>query len=91
MMTSYNQWNQALTSYFISGMPQGSQISLSLDDEVLECFGQNLSFSPMRTDFCATVKDEAVVDGEVRLSCLQGRFAYFRIQSAQDWGVSVKR
>jgi hypothetical protein len=75
-MTNYSKWNQALISYFTTGMPQGSQIYLSVDDDVLESIGQNF-LSPeiggnSCADFCAAVKKEVIVDGQVKLSHLQG-------------------
>jgi len=75
-MTNYSKWNQALISYFTTGIPQGSQIYLSVDDDVLESIGQKFSYSPggnWCTDFCATVIKEVIVDGQVKLSHLQGR------------------
>ncbi len=73
----YSQWNQAVISYFTTGMPQGSQIYLSVDDDVLENIGQNF-LSPeigetSCADFYAAVKKEVIVDGKIKLSQLQGR------------------
>jgi len=73
----YSQWNQAVISYFTTGIPQGSQIYLSVDDDVLENIGQNF-LSPeigenLCVDFYAAVKKEVVVDGQIKLSHLQGR------------------
>jgi len=77
IQTTYINWNQALVSYFTTGMAQGSQIYLSVDDDVLESIGQNL-LSPeiggnSCADFCAAVKKAVIVDGQVKLSHLQER------------------
>ncbi|MEK8018167.1 MAG: hypothetical protein VSS75_014935 [Candidatus Parabeggiatoa sp.] len=73
----YSQWNQALISYFTSGMPQGSKIYLSVDEEVLESIGQYFSSSPTGgnwcADFCVAVKQEVIVDEQVKLSHLPGK------------------
>jgi hypothetical protein len=73
LTANYSQWNQALISYFTTGIPQGSQIYLSVDDDVLESIGQDFSPSDWCADFCAAVKKEVIVDGQVKLSHLQGR------------------
>ncbi|OAD19534.1 cell division protein FtsK/SpoIIIE, partial [Candidatus Thiomargarita nelsonii] len=75
LTANYSQWNQALISYFTTGIPQGSQIYLSVDDDVLESIGQYFSPSGGNwcADFCAAVKKEVIVDGQVKLSHLQGR------------------
>ena len=74
---TYINWNQALISYFTTGMPQGSQIYLTIDGNVLESIGNNLSSPEIGSnscaDFCAAVKKEVIVDGQVKLSHLQGR------------------
>jgi len=75
LTANYSQWNQALISYFTTGIPQGSQIYLSVDNDVLESIGQYFSPSGGNwcADFCAAVKKEVIVDGQVKLSHLQGR------------------
>jgi hypothetical protein len=75
LTTNYSKWNQALIYYFTTGIPQGSQIYLSVDDEVLETIGKNFPLSSENwcADFCAAVKKEVVVDGKVNFSQLHGR------------------
>lgn len=76
-MVSYTEWNQALVSYFVSGVPRGTKIYLSVDDDVLERIGQELAPDPTdgswSADFHAAVREEVILEGKVNLGNLQGR------------------
>lgn len=76
-MVSYTDWNKALVSYFITGVPRGTKIYLSVDDDVLERIGRELAPAPTdgswSADFRAVVRGEAILEGQVNLDNLQGR------------------
>lgn len=38
-MATYHDWNQALASYFTSGIPRGTKVYLSVDDDILDRIG----------------------------------------------------
>ncbi len=74
-MANYKEWNQALAKYFLSGVPLGTKIYLSVDRDSLEFIGQT-SFSSQNAtnwseDFQAAVIKQIVFDNEVNLNNLQ--------------------
>ncbi len=73
-MASYRDWNQALVSYFTSGVPRGTKIYLSVDDELLERIGSNFhkkfTDSSWGDDFRAAVRQEVIVERRVNLGNL---------------------
>lgn len=76
-MVSYIEWNQAIVSYFISGVPRGTKIYLSVDDDVLERIGRELVSDPTKgswsADFRAAVREKVILEGQANLGNLQGR------------------
>lgn len=76
-MASYTDWNQALISYFISGVPRGVKIYLSVDEDVIEHIGYNFINSSIDgnwvNDFNTAVKKRVVVNEQVDLKRLQER------------------
>ncbi|MGC1245514.1 MAG: hypothetical protein WA865_04820, partial [Spirulinaceae cyanobacterium] len=75
-MAVYQEWNQALAKYFLSGVPLGTKIYLSFDKNTLEIVGQT-SFSLQNTtnwskDFQAAVVRQTVFGDEVDLENLKG-------------------
>lgn len=78
-MASYRDWNQALVSYFTSGVPHGTKVYLSVDDELLERIGSE--FNKKSTDgswsddFRAGVRQKVIVEGRVNLGKLLERDA----------------
>lgn len=76
-MTSYQEWNKALISYFTNGLPRGVRVYLSVDNEILENIGcefkQENIFGSWADDFLQAVRAEVVIDGRVNLSNLRGR------------------
>lgn len=74
-MASYKDWNQALVSYFTSGVPRGTKIYLSVDDDVLERIGRDFNGKPTGdnwgNDFRAAVREKVIVDGQVNLDNLR--------------------
>lgn len=74
-MASYQEWNQALAKYFLSGTPLGTKIYLSVDQDILEFIGQT-SFSSQDTqswtkDFQTAVVKQIVFDNDVNLENLK--------------------
>lgn len=65
-MASYIEWNQALIDYFASGVTKGTQVYLSVDDDVLERIGRKFKTScngdSWRNDFCQAVRKELGVN-----------------------------
>jgi hypothetical protein len=37
---NYHEWNRAIAGYFISGLPAGTPVYLSVDEDALEDIGQ---------------------------------------------------
>lgn len=76
-MANYKDWNQGLVFYFTSGVPRGTRVYLSVDDEVLERIGQNFNQEFKKgnwgEDFRRAVREEVVAQGRVNLGKLQGR------------------
>ncbi|HEY9669971.1 MAG TPA: hypothetical protein V6D11_00820 [Waterburya sp.] len=78
-MPNYREWNRALVSYFTSGVPRGTKVYLSIDDDLLERIGQGLAQAPKAdswsADFREAVMEKVVFEGQITLSNLQGRDA----------------
>ncbi|NJR17203.1 MAG: hypothetical protein HC785_16795 [Calothrix sp. CSU_2_0] len=78
-MANYGDWNQALASYFTSGVPRGTRVYLSVDDEVLERIGrkfnQEFPSGNWGDDFRRAVREKIIAEGRVNLGQLQGRNA----------------
>jgi len=76
-MASYTEWNQALVSYFTSGVPRGTKIYLSVNDDVLDRIGREFRKNAIADsgsdDFQAAVKTTVIIDGQVNLSNLRSR------------------
>ncbi len=76
-MTNYTDWNQAIVSYFTTGVYRGSKIYLSVDDDVLNQLGQSFSSTPFngnwKDDFCNAIKRQVVKNGQIDLTSLPGR------------------
>ncbi len=76
-MASYRDWNQGLVSYFTSGVPRGTKIYLSVDDDVLERIGRDFNGKPTGdnwgNDFRAAVREKVIVEGQVNLNNLLWR------------------
>ncbi|KZL51179.1 hypothetical protein A2T98_03645 [Nodularia spumigena CENA596] len=75
-MATYTDWNQALISYFISGVPRGTKIYLSVDEDVIEHIGYHFINSCIDgnwvDDFNSAVKKRVVVNEQVDLKPLRG-------------------
>lgn len=59
----YDEWNQALISYFLDGTSLGTKIYLSVDSDLLESID----------DFSQAVIDKVVRGESVNLTCLRGK------------------
>jgi hypothetical protein len=65
---NYARWNQAIVQWATLGVPHGTPVYLSVDEEVLASLG----LGPVE-DFCQAVRAQ-VVDGQrVQLSTLQNQ------------------
>ncbi|MEB3151754.1 MAG: hypothetical protein VKL60_22400 [Sphaerospermopsis sp.] len=76
-MASYTDWNQALISYFINGVPRGTKVYLSIDEDVIEHIGYNFISSPAKNinwvnDFNNAVKRRVIANEQVDLKRLKG-------------------
>ena len=74
-MASYTNWNQALVSYFTSGVPRGTKIYLSVDDDILERIGREfdltLTAGNYGEDFCVAVRKQVIDNRQVNLAPLR--------------------
>ncbi|HEY9694170.1 MAG TPA: hypothetical protein V6D15_18355 [Oculatellaceae cyanobacterium] len=74
-MATYEDWNRALASYFISGISRSTKIYLSVDDDILERIGQDfgltLTADNWGDDFCVAVRKQVINDGQVNLAPIQ--------------------
>lgn len=71
-MAEYEQWNAAIADYFVSGLPTGATVYLSVDDDALMDIGRRfLRTGPANKDwvedYLLTVRDKCVVGEEVRI------------------------
>lgn len=79
-MASYEHWNAAIAEYFVSGLPTGATVYLSVDDDSIADIGLRfLRRGPGNTDwvedFLSAVRAKCVVGDEVRLGPVQGASA----------------
>jgi len=77
-MANYTEWNQALISYFLKGVPRGSKIYLSVDDDVLDRMGQGFFLTLSGSDnwsddFQEAIRKDVIIDKQVNLNRIQGR------------------
>lgn len=65
-MASYNEWNKAITEYFVGGLPAGEVVYLSVDSDALNDIGHRTFGETTETgwveDFEAAVRAECVRD-----------------------------
>lgn len=82
-MATYDEWNDALRAYFVAGVPQGSPVYLSVDEEALVSAGRLLSATEPHAvepaeggfvqDFCRAVRQRVVdANGRVLLGAIRG-------------------
>jgi hypothetical protein len=90
-MSTYEEWNKSLVNYFLQGVPRGSKIYLSVDEDVLEQVGQCFSSSPLNgswvADFQAALRQKVLrqEDGEISLDILRN---YNSLQDPHPHGVA---
>src|SRR5688572_7286584 len=65
-MATYEQWNEALLSYVISGVPRGSRVYIAIDDDAIEFIGSQLGAVP--GDFFEVVRSRCIKSNTVNLS-----------------------
>ncbi|NEP62604.1 MAG: hypothetical protein F6K31_37695 [Symploca sp. SIO2G7] len=76
-MASYDDWNQALVSSFLKGVPRGTKIYLSVDDDWINEIGQNFSLSLVADnwtqDFRLALRQQVVIGDCIDLGSLKER------------------
>ncbi|MDQ2808443.1 MAG: hypothetical protein M3Z04_16270 [Chloroflexota bacterium] len=73
-MAAYGDWNNALLAYFVAGVPRGTQIFLSVDDDLLRQVGCDLLGPEANAvdDFSLALKAAVVRADKVRLDPITG-------------------
>lgn len=75
-INSYSCWNESLISYFSSGIPQGSKIYLTIDEDLIDFIGKNflhLDHNINALDhFRCSVIDTIIEDEKVNLKNIEG-------------------
>ena len=71
-MATYNEWNKAIAEYFVSGLPSGATVYLSVDEAALMDIGarfeqSGISYVDWVEDFMAAIRSKCVVGAEVKL------------------------
>ena len=71
-MATYNEWNKAIAEYFVSGLPSGATVYLSVDETALMDIGarfeqSGISYVDWVEDFMAAVRSKCVIGAEVKL------------------------
>ena len=63
-MRTYEAWNQAIIDYTVEGLPVGSMVFLSIDEEMLIQIGAQLGLASSETvaDFCHAVYSKVVTE-----------------------------
>jgi hypothetical protein len=74
-MASYSEWNNALAEYFVSGVPKGTEVFLSVDNGALADVGnrftdEGLSDDECVDDFLKSVRKQCVGVGKVYLDSI---------------------
>lgn len=73
---NYLSWNESLISYFLTGIPQGSKIYLTIDEDLIDFIGKNflhLDHDINTLDhFRCSVIDTIIEDEKVNLKNIQG-------------------
>jgi len=76
-MASYKKWNRMIAEYFISGLPLGSTVYLSIDEDVIVNIGKRLTSSIIPdddsfNDFLSAIRKECVINQEIKLNKISG-------------------
>lgn len=72
-MASYEEWNKALVEYFISGLPEGASLYLSVDEQSLRDIGKRFeNISDPVNDFLIAVRTKCIYLGRVYLVDIRG-------------------
>lgn len=76
-VAGYELWNAAIAEYFVSGLPTGATVYLSVDDDALVDIGRRfLRAGPANQDwvedYLSAVRAKCIVGGEVRLGRVRG-------------------
>lgn len=78
-MASYGDWNQALVSSFLKGVPRGSKIYLSIDEDLINEVGHNFSLPLVKEnwtqDFQFAIRQRVVRGDRINLDGLEEQTA----------------
>ena len=71
-MATYEEWNKAIAEYFVSGLPSGATVYLSVEEEVLMEIGTRFEqleddYVNWVEDFTEAVKSKCVIGNEIYL------------------------
>ncbi len=74
-MANYSEWNNALAEYFVSGVPKGTEVFLSVDSAALADVGNRftdewLSDDKCVDDFLIAVRKQCVGVGKVYIDSI---------------------
>lgn len=66
-MATYEQWNEALLKYVLSGVPRGARVYLAIDDDAIEFVGSQLGAT--LNDFLEVLRLRCIKNNTIDLSC----------------------
>lgn len=71
-MATYDEWNKAIAEYFVSGLPSGATVYLSVDEAALMDIGarfeqSGISYVDWVEDFMAAVRSKCIIGDKVFL------------------------
>jgi hypothetical protein len=73
-MTSYDEWNRKILTYVTEGIPLGTKVYLSIDDDALRDIGSTLAkkreVHDYVTDFKLAIRSRCVQRGKVQIATL---------------------
>ncbi len=76
-MANYDEWNKAIVEYFVSGIPSGATVYLSVDEQVIIDIGTRFEQSETSDvdwveDFTEAVRSEFVIGNRIFLRQISG-------------------
>lgn len=89
-MASYEEWNKAIVVYFVSGLPEGASVYLSVDEQSLRDIGKRFKgiTDPVQ-DFLTAVRSKCVYRNRVSITEIRGLNSVFVPQSVAFLGAMV--
>jgi hypothetical protein len=72
---SYDQWNDALITYFTADVPRGTRVFLSIDEDGIAAIKHQLEaeYAAPVQDFYEAVRERVVINGKVSIRLIRGR------------------